>query len=149
MNLPISEDNILFLNRVSNWRKSIEVAAQPLIDSNSITKQYVEAMIDTVNQMGEYIVLAPGVAMPHARPSDGVLKPGLSFLLLEEPVVFGENKKVNLIICLAAQKNSEHLEFLQTISVLIDSDKKVNCLINSKNKDAFLNNIKKILKEEN
>ena len=40
-------------------------------------------MINNVKEIGSYIVIAPKVAIPHARPEDGTNKLGISFLKLE------------------------------------------------------------------
>ena len=42
-----------------------------MVDAGFTEPTYTEAMIDVVRDMGPYIVLAPGLAMPHARPEMG------------------------------------------------------------------------------
>ena len=60
-------------------------------------------MIETVEKMGPYIVIAPGLALAHSRPSEAVLKTGLSWVRLSTPVKFGNkaNDPVSLVIGLA------------------------------------------------
>ncbi|MFB8734775.1 PTS sugar transporter subunit IIA [Bacillus sp. SL00103] len=43
-------------------------------------------MIQSVDQNGPYIVIAPQVAIPHARPEDGVNELSMSLMTFEQPV---------------------------------------------------------------
>lgn len=49
------------------------------IKKGNITPKYIQDMIDNVNKNGPYIVIVPGIAMPHARNEGGVIKTGISF----------------------------------------------------------------------
>ena len=55
----LTEDKIVIKEKVSTWSEAIEIAAQPLLDNHSINNNYVSAMIESVNEMGPYIVIAP------------------------------------------------------------------------------------------
>jgi PTS system ascorbate-specific IIA component len=82
-------------------------------------------MIAAVDKLGPYIVIAPGLAIAHSRPSPSVLRAGLSWVTLKEPVSFGHNKNdpVSLIIGLAAPDHEGHLEMMQALAgVLMNSD---------------------------
>ncbi|MBX0356817.1 PTS sugar transporter subunit IIA [Halobacillus sp. Nhm2S1] len=115
--------NIQFLNSVSTWEEAIKESATPLLDGGSITPKYVEDMIQNVHENGPYIVIVPGIAMPHAKNEDGVVKKtGISLLKLEEAVPFPENKKVNLLFTLAAEDTSGHLDLISDLSSLLIED---------------------------
>ena len=74
---------------VSDWAEAVQAAGNILVEAGKCEKGYVQAMIDAVKDLGPYMVLAPGLAMPHARPEDGVLETGISLVTLENPVEFG------------------------------------------------------------
>ncbi|GEN52628.1 PTS sugar transporter subunit IIA [Halobacillus faecis] len=115
--------NIHFLNSVSTWEEAIKESAAPLLDDGSITPKYVEDMIQNVHENGPYIVIVPGIAMPHAKNEDGVVKKtGIALLKLEEAVPFPENKKVNLLFTLAAEDTSGHLDLISDLSSLLIED---------------------------
>ncbi len=116
--------NIRFLERVESWEESIEVAAQPLLQKGNITPKYIQDMIDNVNKNGPYIVIVPGIAMPHAQNEGGVVvKTGISLLKLEKPVQYPEGKEVNILIVLAAEDSSGHLDLISDLSsLLVDDD---------------------------
>ena len=55
---------------VADWRAAIKAACQPLLDAGAIEERYVQRCIEIVQAQGPYIVLAPGLALAHARPED-------------------------------------------------------------------------------
>ena len=55
---------------------------------------YTEAMIDVVRDMGPYIVLAPGLAMPHARPEMGAKQVGTALVTLESLSILVAQKMI-------------------------------------------------------
>jgi PTS system ascorbate-specific IIA component len=67
-------------------------------------------MVATVEDLGPYIVIAPGLALAHARPTAAVNRTGLSWVRLAEPVSFGhaKNDPVSLVVGLAATDHDEH-----------------------------------------
>lgn len=101
-----------------NWEDAITASGKLLLDEGKIEQSYIDAMIKNVHELGPYIVLAPRVAMPHARPEDGVHDKGISVVVLKEPAAFSDDPAhaVSLVICLAAVDSNSHLELLQTVS---------------------------------
>ena len=55
----LSLDHILTGVKADSWQQAVEVAGQILVDSGSITSQYIDNMIQAVNDMGPYMVLMP------------------------------------------------------------------------------------------
>ncbi len=68
-------------------------------------------MIQVIDEFGAYIVIAPGLALAHARPGPDVLTDGLSVVTLAEPVVFGHphNDPVRVVIGLAVSTPESHV----------------------------------------
>ncbi|HEY59474.1 MAG TPA: PTS sugar transporter subunit IIA [Anaerolineae bacterium] len=52
--------------QVHSWREAIREAGKLLLLSEAITPDYIDAMIRTAEDLGPYIVIAKGIAMPHA-----------------------------------------------------------------------------------
>jgi PTS system ascorbate-specific IIA component len=75
-------------------------------------------MIEMIKSEGPYVVIAPGVALPHARPSELVHRTELSMLLLRAPVTFGhpENDPVTMVVALAALDSSAHIQALAALA---------------------------------
>jgi len=118
------KENIQFAGQVSTWQQAIRMAAEPMKARGDIKEGYIEAMIQNVLTNGPYIIIMPHLALPHARPETGVNCTGMSFLKLEKPVVFPEEKPVTVIIVLAAKGEDTHLELLAELTdILMDEDK--------------------------
>ncbi|MBG9784627.1 BglG family transcription antiterminator [Shouchella lehensis] len=132
---------------VSSWQEAITIAAQPLLQNESIVESYIHAMINNVTTNGPYIVIAPSIAMPHARPEEGVNKLGISILKLNEPVSFSNEAKHNaqIIIVLAAIDNETHLKALSQLSELLSEQKNVQDILAS----TSASQIETILHKEN
>lgn len=96
--------------RETDWKKVIQLAAQPLVDNGYILPSYFQAVINNTLEHGAYYVFEEGVAMPHARPECGVMKNGFSLVLLEEPIAFADSDKADIVIMFAAQDSNQHIE---------------------------------------
>lgn len=140
LNDLIRTDTVLFKSEVSDWEEGIKAAAEPLLDNGSIQEGYVQAMIESVKEHGPYIVLAPKVAVPHARPEQGVDKIGMTLLHLDRPVSFSESVEhlVNIIIVLAAVDKVTHLKALSQLSMLLSDEEKIEELVRAQDKEAVL-----------
>jgi PTS system ascorbate-specific IIA component len=78
-------------------------------------------MVDVIETLGPYVVLAPGLALAHSRPSPAVHRTGLSWVTLAEPVPFGHetNDPVRLVIGLAGLDHDAHVGALAQLARLI------------------------------
>lgn len=105
----------------ASWSDAIEAAGALLVESGSCDRSYVGAMRAAVSELGPYVVVAPGVAMPHARPEQGVHAPGVALATLDKPVKFGhpDNDPVDLVIPFAAVDKRSHLDTLRRLSELL------------------------------
>lgn len=128
----ILSDNHIQLNvPVQNWEEAIEISAVPLLKEKIIEKQYIDAMIDTVNEYGPYIVIGKHLALAHARPEDGAQRLGVSVITLAPPINFGNQDMdpVKIIFCLAAVDSYSHLAIMKELIELINDEAKLTKLI--------------------
>lgn len=111
-------DMIALQLHVSNWRQAVRAGGELLVQAGKCESRYVDAMVKAVEDMGPYMVLAPGLALAHASPEDGVRQTGLSIITLADPVEFGseDNDPVNLVISLCAVDKTGHIEMLQELA---------------------------------
>lgn len=109
------------------WQESI-VAAGGLLERAGIADAaYTQSMIDSVESNGPYIVVAPGFAFAHARPSEAVHRTGMSWVRLADPVSFGHktNDPVSLVVALAATDAGAHNTAMAELAKLLgDADKR-------------------------
>lgn len=109
----------------SDWRGAIRLAGDALVAGGVTQEEYTQEMIETVENLGPYIVIAPGFALAHSRTSPAVLRTGLSWVSLTEPVEFGNeaNDPVDLVVGLAAMDHDAHIGIMSKLAgVLADPD---------------------------
>ncbi|MVB09713.1 Phosphoenolpyruvate-dependent sugar phosphotransferase system, EIIA 2 [Caprobacter fermentans] len=117
----INEDSVEINAEVKNWREAVQKSGLILEKCGKVEHRYTEAMVENVEHAGPYIVIAPGIAMPHARSEQGVKEIGISLLLLKTPVNFGnpENDPVKIVVALSAKDSSSHLDTLAELMELL------------------------------
>jgi len=132
-NPSLSIDQVQLKVHAADWEDAIRVAAQPLVDSDNITDGYVNAMIQSVKKLGPYIVIAPGLALGHARPSAAVHRTGFAIATLRDPVKFGnkDNDPVDLVVILASVSDTDHLALLQKIVAFLNEPSNLRVLRNA------------------
>lgn len=127
----LNENTIQIDHSVTSWEDAIRISANPLLKNGSIKLEYVTAMIESVNQFGPYIVIAPKVALPHARPEKGALKIGLSLLINRTGVKFSDDPEhfVQLLFALSATDSQSHIKALTELSDLLGDEDAIAQLI--------------------
>lgn len=138
MNLDelIKPDTITLKKSTESWEEAVRLSAQPLVESGTITPEYVEAMLRYSDE-DPYIVIGPNIAIPHASPEEGVNQVGMSLLRLEEGVTFSSDYRIHLIIVIAAVDKQQHLHALMQLMELSGSQQNRNQLINAQTKEAI------------
>ena len=126
----IYDTTIILQDSVESWPQALELCAKPLLNLQVIAPEYVTAIIEQHQTLGPYYVLAPGLAMPHARPEEGAKGLGLSLLKLKQGVSFGagEFDPVDVIVMLAAPDKRSHIEMISALAELFSSDEDMNKL---------------------
>lgn len=122
----LTPDTISLGVSANNWEEAVRLSGNLMVKAGCVEPRFVDAMVGFVAANGPYVVIAPGIAIPHARPEDGVKKMCISLITLKNPVEFGseDNDPVDLVIGLAAIDNSSHLDALaELIEILSDKDK--------------------------
>ncbi|MGB9799216.1 MAG: PTS sugar transporter subunit IIA [Thermanaerothrix sp.] len=112
---------------VRDWEEATNIAGTLLTQSGVALPDYIDAMKRVLIEMGPYAVIAPGIVLLHARPEDGVLRPGIALVTLSTPVNFGhsENDPVDLVFALAATDKTSHLQGLRELAQLLSDEEMV------------------------
>lgn len=121
----LTEDTIALGVQARDWQQAVREAGKLLVRSGAVEPRYIEGMIQMVKDIGPYIVIAPGVALPHARPEDGVKRPCMSLVTLDPPVRFGNeyNDPVTLVVAFGTPDKEGHIEALAELARLIGDAK--------------------------
>jgi PTS system ascorbate-specific IIA component len=117
----LSTEAIAVRATATDWRDAVRQAGALLSAVGIATDDYTDEMIATVEKLGPYIVLAPGIALAHSRPSPAVQRAGISWLQLAEPVEFGHEKNdpVWLVVALAALDHDGHLGLMSSLAAVL------------------------------
>lgn len=104
-----------------DWRAAITCAGRLLERQGAISGDYTRAMIASVEENGPYIVVAPGFAFAHARPSEAVHRTAMSWVRLAHPVEFGHatNDPVTLVVALSADDPKAHMRAMRDLATLL------------------------------
>jgi transcriptional antiterminator/mannitol/fructose-specific phosphotransferase system IIA component (Ntr-type) len=98
-----------------DWKDAVTLAGSILVESQDVTQEFIQSMIDTVENTGPYVVISKGVALIHGEGGLGVNHLAMSLITLKNPVYFHHptNDPVKLILCLAPIDNSSHVAALE------------------------------------
>jgi len=149
INNLLNEENVEINVDAKSWEEAIEKVGSILLHNNKIEERYIDSMIDTVKTMGPYIVMANGVAMPHARPECGAKETSLSIITLKEPVEFGNEDfdPVSMVIGLSSVDSKSHLELLSDLSNVMDDEELIEKAKDCKTKSELISLINRIYSE--
>ncbi|GHU38205.1 transcription antiterminator BglG [Bacilli bacterium] len=122
------------------WQEAIRLAGAPLVENDAIEPRYLDAMIQKVLDFGPFIHLGFGIALPHARPEDGVKNLAMSLLKFSEPVYLLDDEKhpIRIFICLAAVDNDTHLRALSSLTKILTDKTAVQRLLEAETTEEIV-----------
>ena len=128
-----------------SWQAAVELCGELLVATEVVEERYGPAMMRMVEELGPYVAVAPGVAIPHARPEDGVLKVGISLAVLQNPVEFGseENDPVDLLFGFASPDKDSHVDTIRDLVSFIQNAENLEALRTAETADEALRILKK------
>ena len=137
----LTEEYIQFFDKAKDWEEAVQLSGNPLLEGGEIKQSYIDGMIESVKEHGPYIVIAPNIALPHARPETGSVKIGFSYMKLNEPVSFLEDGSADasLFIALSCVDADTHLEMLQSIVLVLSDQEKHDALFAATSKEEVMN----------
>lgn len=79
----------------------------------------MDSLAENIKKYGSYVVISEGIALPHSKTDNAVLKTGMSLVTLKEPVIFPGDKKVSIIFSFSSFDMNEHFTALSDLNELI------------------------------
>ena len=138
----VEQKHCIFVEEAADWRDAIRIGCKPLLADGTIDERYQKKVIECVEEYGPYIVLLPGVAMPHSQQgSEGVFKTAIGFMKVEKPVSFVEGdpeKYANLFFTLASCNPTEHLANMCQLAEMLGDDDLLQDLMDNVHNEADL-----------
>jgi mannitol/fructose-specific phosphotransferase system IIA component (Ntr-type) len=126
----LTPDVIRLKARATDWEDAVRQSVGLLQNVGAVEPRYVDASVQMVKDLGAYMVLAPGLALAHARPEAGVRRNCLALLTLETPVAFGhpENDPVYVVFALGAIKSDEHVKLIADLAQFLEREETIAAL---------------------
>ena len=142
----VSPERISLGYKAADWEEAVREAGRLLVETGCAEPQYVDAMVQTVHELGPYIVLSKGMALPHARPEAGAQKVAMSLVILDKPINFGNNKNdpVKAVFGLCAVDNNTHIQALADLGKFATAEENFEKLVSfssAKETYQFIKNI--------
>lgn len=88
----LMEEGISLNVSAKSWEDAVRISGQLLYRTGMVRESYIEAMVDNIRENGDYVVIYPDLAIPHAEAWKGAVKEGISFVRLKQPVLFLDHK---------------------------------------------------------
>ncbi len=129
--------NVQLGQNVSNWEDAIKLCAKPLLEKGLIEDTYVQGMVNSVNVNGPYIVIMPGIAMPHTTSQGDVHQTCMSFTQFEKPVIFPGGVEANIFLCLAAKDADGHMDLISELAGYLMQDNMLEKLSSVKQQEEL------------
>lgn len=135
---PLPDDAVVLGARARDWREAVEFAGRALTACGATDAGYAVDMIRMIEQHGPYVVVAPGLALAHARPGPAVRRDGLAIVTLADPVPFGHpyNDPVRVVLALAGASSARHLQLVAEIANIFNDSDAVERLADAPDADA-------------
>ena len=137
----VEKKHFSFHEGFDDWRDAVRAACAPLLADGTIEKEYPEIIIQKVEELGPYIVIAPNICIPHAERGRGVHATAMCFMKTEKPVSFDPNdpdKDARIFVVLAATDDEVHLNNLMQLSETLSDEAIVDKLLQAKTGDDLL-----------
>ncbi|EDL55826.1 MULTISPECIES: PTS sugar transporter subunit IIA [Vibrio] len=145
MNL-IGDNGIVISHETSlSVDAALDITCSKLIEQGKVEPSYLEAIKVKHKEIGAYYVLAPKIAMPHARPEDGVNEQALQITVFKNGVDLEseDNGDVYFSVTLAAMDSDSHIQTIMALAELFQNDEDVDAIIAADNEAAIVEILKK------
>ncbi|MGF1755940.1 PTS sugar transporter subunit IIA [Vibrio makurazakiensis] len=124
---------------------ALELTCSALLAKGKVEASYLEAIKAKHREIGAYYVLAPKIAMPHARPEDGVNEAALQVTVFKDGVDLEseDNGDVYFSVTLAAMDSDSHINTIMALSELFQNEDDIDAIIAAENESAIIDILKK------
>jgi len=143
---PLPAEAIIVGATAADWREAVRLAGAALVRSGAARDGYSDEMIRMIDEHGPYVVIAPGLALAHARPGPDVLADGLAIVTLDTPVEFGHphNDPVRVVLGLAIKSADQHLAAVAGLANVFNDGAAIQELADA----ATIEEIQSIMKDD-
>ena len=138
----VEKKHYKFAESAKDWRDAIRMSCEVLEADGTVEGNYKEDIIKCVEKYGPYIVIMPGLAMPHSQEfAEGVHETEIAFMKLEQPVSFDPDdpdKDAVLFFTLASCNPDQHLDNMSRLAEMLSNEELVEELKKAKGPEDLL-----------
>ena len=118
---PVSYTHLRTEVECQSWRDCVKACGDLLVAEGKIEPSFIDSMIQTVEELGPYMILIPKVAFFHGRPSEAVHKACLSLITLKDSVRFEEfeGQEISCAFGFGAVDADSHVNMLVKVEMCI------------------------------
>ena len=121
--LDMIQPEFIQLNKKArSWEEAFYLAANPMIEKQVITRNYIDAIIQQTKSEGAYMVIMDQVALPHTVPEAGANQIGMGITTLSSEVNILGKVPVKYIFTLSAVDSKQHLNAMTQFIELLESE---------------------------
>jgi PTS system ascorbate-specific IIA component len=146
----VKKGHFSFIEEADSWEDSIRKSCQALINDGILGEGYADEIIKCVKDNGPYIVLMPGIALPHSvENSKNAFGTAIGFMKVNKAVPFDANdpeKNVNIFFTLASTDNDKHLKNMRQLFKMLTDEALCADLLKVQSKEDLLELDKKYSK---
>lgn len=128
----LKKENVQICETAKNWQDAIRISVLPLEQGGYVESRYKDGIIENIEKLGPYIIIADHIALPHARPEQGAIDTQIGITLFRQDIEFDSREAAaRLFVTLAAKDSNSHLDALVQISDLLSDEDEVEKILES------------------
>ena len=131
-------------NQELSWEEAVDLACQPLLAAKVVNSDFIKDLKRQIASPVFCSYLGTQMSIPHTTAENGILKDGISFLVLKKPVYFPDGQKIHFLVPLAFHDLTKHLRAINQLASLSENKTLLTALL--KGKEA--NDVYHILKSQ-
>lgn len=133
-------NSITISKEAYTWQEATKACGELLKKRGLIDDRYIEQMIGFMEEHGFYAVSDGSFALLHGKGNEGVFETGISLMVTETPVHFGE-KTTRVIMCLASKNPKDHIPAVISLMRMVKNTQLIKRLEACDSKDEIYQTI--------
>lgn len=132
--------NVQIVPHVGSWQEAIKVSVMPLVEGGYVEPRYIDGIMENTALYGPYYVMAPDLALIHARAEQGVIKKQVAVTVVKDPIKFSDDGyDVRLLVVLAAEDSESHGACMAQLAGIFSDEERMQQIINAQSAQEVYN----------
>lgn len=110
-------------DKCSTWEDAFRIACIPLLENRVVTEEFVKDCIKQASNPNYSSYLGNDSCIPHTSKENGILKDGISLLVLKQPIILPDGKRIKYIFPLSFSDLTKHLKAINQLADLCRDSK--------------------------